>query len=62
MEIDWPNRKKQLKDSVEYACPARSVTWEDSLHGEGGRCDVSYDSIVTIVISTNCDLHLAQAD
>ena len=62
MDVAWPNKKRDLGDTIEYTCPSRTLTWVDSLAGQCG-VEREYKAKLTDPnLSANSELYLAQTD
>ena len=31
MDVSWPYKRRELGDTINYACPNNRLTWEESL-------------------------------
>ena len=59
MDVAWPNKKRNLGDTIEYTCPSKTLTWVDSLAGQCGMERTYKANLTHPILSTNCELYLA---
>ena len=38
MDVSWPYKRRELGDTVEYACPSNRLTWQESLASQTATC------------------------
>ena len=62
MDVSWPYKRRELGDTINYACPNNRLTWEEGLRLVSW---VFLELLIKFLYfdqRSDCDMHLAQTE